>query len=298
MNQTCIKIPGEAVAVASQAMHKIGVNKWVISDASRRVLGSNNPRIKVGVSYANVSDYTLNLLTGEVLFTANVPADNATVVFVGDYLPMGHVGGANKFTLNSDSVTEDITAFEDLDLDIIGADKIPSRVFAVGDSEVKASIDKVINVNDALWLKAMIARNTVMLQLVFDNGDLALGWFMVVGDNISANKITSREAVSFVLSGDLALVSSPTQLRLKGNPAITVAADAEYRFIPTVSGSQNPLTFGILNMPAWASFDTSTGELTGTPIAADVGDYNGIVIDVSDGTTNLSLDAFDISVTA
>ena len=51
------------------------------------------------------------------------------------------------------------------------------------------------------------------------------------------------------------------------------------------------------NPPAWASFNTSTGRLYGTPGSADVGSYAGIIIRVSDGTTTVALAAFTITVT-
>ena len=44
------------------------------------------------------------------------------------------------------------------------------------------------------------------------------------------------------------------------------------------------LTFSITNAPAWASFDTATGRLSGTPGAEHVGATSGIVISVSDGS--------------
>jgi hypothetical protein len=50
-------------------------------------------------------------------------------------------------------------------------------------------------------------------------------------------------------------------------------------------------------MPAWATFNTSTGRLYGTPGTADVGTYANIVIRVSDGTTTVALTAFTITVT-
>jgi fibronectin type 3 domain-containing protein len=50
-------------------------------------------------------------------------------------------------------------------------------------------------------------------------------------------------------------------------------------------------------MPAWASFNTTTGELEGTPATSNVGTYSGIVIGASDGSSNNSLPAFSIAVT-
>ena len=57
------------------------------------------------------------------------------------------------------------------------------------------------------------------------------------------------------------------------------------------------LTFSISNRPGWASFDTASGTLSGTPTNDDVGTTSGIVLSVSDGAETVSLDAFAIEVT-
>jgi hypothetical protein len=56
------------------------------------------------------------------------------------------------------------------------------------------------------------------------------------------------------------------------------------------------LTFSVTNLPAWATFNASTGRLTGTPSAADVATYSNIRISVSDGQASASLNAFAITV--
>src|SRR4029079_7964221 len=62
----------------------------------------------------------------------------------------------------------------------------------------------------------------------------------------------------------------------------------------------NVLTFSIsANKPAWATFNTSNGSLTGTPGAGEVGTATGLVISVSDGKGgSASLAAFTIAVQA
>ena len=85
---------------------------------------------------------------------------------------------------------------------------------------------------------------------------------------------------------------------IAGTPSTSVVAGSGYRFTPTASDSSGaPLTFSIQNAPSWATFNTTTGELSGTPTAADVNTYAHIVIGVSDGKTGVSLPAFSISVT-
>jgi hypothetical protein len=89
-------------------------------------------------------------------------------------------------------------------------------------------------------------------------------------------------------------------LTLSGSPAGTVAAGSKYSFTPTVSGQgTNAVRFAIQHLPSWASFNTSTGTLSGTPAAANVGGaYNDILINVYAGSASGGMPAFGIAVTA
>jgi hypothetical protein len=85
---------------------------------------------------------------------------------------------------------------------------------------------------------------------------------------------------------------------ISGTPATQVSAGTAYSFTPaTTDPSGNPLTFSIQNLPGWATFNTQSGSLSGTPGTGDVGNYANIVISVTDGTSSASLAAFSISVT-
>jgi hypothetical protein len=85
---------------------------------------------------------------------------------------------------------------------------------------------------------------------------------------------------------------------ISGKPAATVVAGYKYQFEPTASDSAAgaTLTFSVRNKPEWANFDISTGALSGTPAAANVGTYANIVVSVSDGKQSASLAAFTITV--
>jgi hypothetical protein len=84
---------------------------------------------------------------------------------------------------------------------------------------------------------------------------------------------------------------------INGTPATSATVGQEYRFVPTATDEDNdPLTFSVTNLPAWASFNTSTGELSGTPGSGDAGDYASIVISVTDGTDSASLSPMSITV--
>jgi Putative Ig domain len=73
---------------------------------------------------------------------------------------------------------------------------------------------------------------------------------------------------------------------------------SSYSFRPNASDADNDaLRFSVVNKPAWAVFDASSGTLSGTPGAADAAVYSNIVISVSDGLASASLPAFSITVT-
>jgi hypothetical protein len=84
---------------------------------------------------------------------------------------------------------------------------------------------------------------------------------------------------------------------LSGTPAGSVNAGSAYSFRPSASDADgNTLTYSIDNRPSWATFNSGTGQLSGTPNASQVGSYGNISISVSDGTATASLAAFSINV--
>lgn len=86
---------------------------------------------------------------------------------------------------------------------------------------------------------------------------------------------------------------------ISGTPATAVQVSQAYSFQPSASDPDgDSLTYSIANRPAWASFSTSTGRLSGTPATAHVGNYTNISIRVSDGRATTSLPSFSISVQA
>jgi hypothetical protein len=86
---------------------------------------------------------------------------------------------------------------------------------------------------------------------------------------------------------------------ISGSPPINVTAGAAYSFTPSASDTLGrTLAFAISNMPAWASFNSSTGQLSGTPGASNVGTYGNIVIAASDGWHTATLPAFSVQVLA
>ncbi|WP_144213690.1 putative Ig domain-containing protein [Shewanella donghaensis] len=85
---------------------------------------------------------------------------------------------------------------------------------------------------------------------------------------------------------------------ITGLPTIQVEEGQLYEFVPTASDVDvdDVLTFSIVNKPSWASFDTVSGSLTGTPESSDIGITTNIKISVSDGELEASLTIFSIEV--
>jgi hypothetical protein len=92
--------------------------------------------------------------------------------------------------------------------------------------------------------------------------------------------------------------AATSALTITGTPAKSVIAGQAYVFQPTVKDTAGKtLTFSIANKPGWASFNTASGALRGTPTAANVGTYSNIIIRTSDGTAAAALPTFAVTVT-
>ncbi len=84
---------------------------------------------------------------------------------------------------------------------------------------------------------------------------------------------------------------------ISGTPLLALNVLLPYVFQPTASDPDgDPLTFSIQNSPSWATFNTSTGRLSGTPGLLDIGNFANITISVSDGTATTSLSAFSLNI--
>lgn len=121
----------------------------------------------------------------------------------------------------------------------------------------------------------------------------ASGTFSGIVIGVSDGTVTtSLPAFSITVTG--AANRAPV---ISGTPATSVNAGSAYSFRPTASDADgNTLTYSIANRPSWATFNTSSGLLSGTPTASQVGSYGNITISVSDGTVSTALAAFAIAV--
>ena len=86
-------------------------------------------------------------------------------------------------------------------------------------------------------------------------------------------------------------------LSVAGTAATTAIVGQPYAFTPTASDRRSvTLTFSISGKPRWAAFSTTSGTLSGTPAAQDVGTHGPIQITVSDGKSTSALPGFAITV--
>jgi Putative Ig domain len=109
----------------------------------------------------------------------------------------------------------------------------------------------------------------------------------------SALAVLSLSALAFTQAAEARNIS------IFGSASTSVLAGRAYEFTPATSGDiGRHMTFSIANKPAWASFNSHNGSLSGIPAAATAGSYARITISVTDGKSYDSLPPFTLTVTA
>ena len=232
-----------------------------------------------GISYRNTSEATTNSSRTVTLTrvkdnggTANSGVDAATisvasVVTVTAVNATPTISGTPATSVNQGAAYAFVPSTADVDGDAL--------VFSIMNKPTWASFDTVTGALTGMAVNADVGVTNGIVISVSDG-------------------TTSTSLPAF----NLTVVNVNDPPIINGTPAVSVDQDSAYSFTPTASDVDlgTTLTFSITNKPVWASFNTSTGALTGTPVAANVGADAGIVISVSDGTASSSLPAFSIQV--
>lgn len=132
-------------------------------------------------------------------------------------------------------------------------------------------------------------------QIAFAHDDSEIGpsYDISASDGNNPATLPATATIQFTRVNDNAPVIS-------GTPTTTGTVGDPYSFVPLASDADvgGTITFSITNQPAWTSFDTLTGELSGTPATGDDNTYTNIVITATDnGGLSDSLAAFSITIT-
>ena len=130
------------------------------------------------------------------------------------------------------------------------------------------------------------------------NFDSATGTLSGIPGAVDA-EITTSNIVITAINGNYRVSMVPFFVRVYGQPTFTnspggsVNEGFTYAYSPTVPHTSS---FSIINKPAWATFNTTTGLLSGTPGMLDVGTTSNIFIFAYNGGLQAALPAFSITV--
>jgi hypothetical protein len=115
----------------------------------------------------------------------------------------------------------------------------------------------------------------------------------------SQRRLSVRALTVTVICAAAAAYGSGDGLDIWGKPAATATVGQAYSFTPTAADpTGRKLSFAIVNKPAWATFSTQTGKLSGTPTRASIGTQANIRISVTDHVDTANLPEFSIRVVA
>lgn len=142
--------------------------------------------------------------------------------------------------------------------------------------------------NNPQWLS--INKNTGTLTGTPGNAD--------VGENSAIVITVSDGELSASLAAfNLTVTNVNDAPTITGSPKVQINERQLYTFTPeAVDIDGDKLTFTITNKPNWLTIDSATGILSGTPSQSDVGTTGEMVMTVSDGTLQASLEAFSVTV--
>ena len=256
----------------------------------------------------NATDADNNSLTWAV--TTNATQGLASVSGTGNskvvsYTPTADYHGNDSFIVqvNDGLLTDFIT----VNVVIASVNDLPSftssSVTALSEDSAYSYDISVSDSDDTSLIISATSKPSWLTLVDNGNGTATLSG-TPTNDDTGNNSITLRvsddengiDTQSFVL-----VVSNTNDAPvITGSPVTTVAEDALYSFTPTVTDVDDGDTqsFSISSTPSWATFNSATGSLIGTPTNEDIGTTSNIIITVKDmANATASLAAFNLTVT-
>jgi hypothetical protein len=286
---------GAVSNVATVTMTVTSVNDKPVASAQAQTLDEDGSILLTLVA-TDVDQDTLSYrIVDEVTKGSLVQQSNDSWL----YTPTANANGADSFTfvandgeVDSDAVTVSLTITPINDQPTLAGQALstdedtPLTVTLSGEDIEGQSLSYTV-VTDAVNGSVSLTGNSLVYTPNSDfNGSDSVS---VVANDGELNSEVANIAITVTSINDAPLIS--------GAPATSVNEDSGYQFIPTASDADNDtLTFSISNKPSWLSFNSATGELSGTPLNEQVGSYSNLIISVSDGTQTQSLAPFSITV--
>ncbi|MCL1123216.1 Ig-like domain-containing protein [Shewanella surugensis] len=231
---------------------------WASFNTLTGELSGTPTNADVGVS----NDIVIAVSDGSL--SANLPDFDVSIVNIND-APV--ISGTPLTAVAQDSAYHFTPVFNDIDGD--------SLSFSIVNKPSWASFNTLTGELTGMPSNSNVGVTTdIVISVLDENGSTA----NLASFNLTVSNINDAPVIS-------------------GTPLTAVAQGSAYHFMPVSNDIDgDSLSFNIVNKPSWASFNTLTGELTGTPTNADVGVTNDIVIAISDGSLSANLPAFDVSV--
>ena len=246
---------------------------------------------------------------GNVELTVSIDVNRVATITI----PHGDWNGAETitFTATDDDATDPLSAGNAATFTVTAVNDapvvtgIPDQTIAEGSTFTTIALDTYVSdVDNADTEMTWASSGSVELTVTITDRVATIGipdadWngaetiTFTATDDDATDPLSAGNAATFTVT---AVNDAPT---ISGTPATSVNEDTLYSFTPTVEDPDagDTLTFSIENKPSWASFDTNTGTLRGTPSKNDVGTTTGIVITVTDSHgASASLAAFEIEV--
>jgi Putative Ig domain len=90
--------------------------------------------------------------------------------------------------------------------------------------------------------------------------------------------------------------STSAAFSLSGTPATSAIVGAQYMFQPAASQPTPAVSYSITGQPSWATFNSATGALSGTPDQSAAGTSATVTITASNGGESASIGPFTIAV--
>lgn len=249
-------------------------------------------------------DGTVTASTVEVVTAPS----QGTAVAQGDgsiaYTPAANFNGTDTFTyrVQDNDGAWSSPATVTMTVNSVNDDPSAADDSATTDEDTAVTIDLWVNDSDLDGSLSSVTLGTASNGQVSDNGSGSVTYTPdadFFGSDSFTYTVTDDEGgVSTTATVTVTVQAVNDAPTISGSPALTVDEDSAYSFTPSASDidPNTTLTYSVSNLPSWASFSTSTGAVTGTPLNDDVGEHPGIVVSVSDGSLTTDLPSFSITV--